>query len=93
MVFIEDMNGWGNHVRAEILKQGLPLKVTANPSAAQYLIRGGFDAGSGGTLELVRTEDGIVIRAERHRPSRRFFLKGASKALVEKLKKAMRQRN
>ncbi len=86
LVFVEDMDGWDKHVVAELLRQKVPLRITASLENAQYLFRGGFD--ERGALEIVDMKDGIVVWAAR---SGRWS-RSASRSLVEKLKKAMRRR-
>lgn len=89
LIYVDDSNEWLGHVRAEIIKQGLPVRITVDPEQAQYWIRGHYEYGSG-ALELV-SQDGVVIWAERY--SGRFkFGSSASRNLVKKLAKAMRRR-
>lgn len=89
LIYVDDSNEWLGHVRAEIIKQGLPVRITVDPEQAQYWIRGHYEDGSG-ALELV-SQDGVVIWAERY-SSQFKFRPSASRNLVKKLAKAMRRR-
>ena len=86
LIYVDDSNEWLGHVRAEIIKQGLPIRITVDPEQAQYWIRGHYDDGGSGALELV-SQDGVVIWADR---SSRFSI-SASRNLVKKLAKAIRR--
>lgn len=90
LIYVDDSNEWLGHVRAEIIKQGLPVRITIDPEQAQYWIRGHYEDGSG-ALELV-SQDGVVVWAERYRSSRFRISASASRNLVKKLAKAMRKR-
>lgn len=89
LVYVDESNEWMGHVRAEILKQGLPIRITVDPEQAEYLIRGHFDGGSA-SLELV-AQDGVVIWAERARAPLFRINASASRNLVKKLAKALRR--
>ena len=90
LVYVDDSNEWMAHVRAEILKQKLPIRITIDPEQADYLIRGGFD-GTSAALELI-TSDGVVVWADRTRFGFFKINVSASRNLVKKLKKAIRGR-
>ena len=82
-IFVEDMEGWGAQVTAELRRQNVPVQLTENPGEAQYIFRGGFDGR--GALEVVDSKDGTVVWTER---SGRWS-SSASRGLVKKLRKVM----
>ena len=89
-VYVSDENEWLAHVRAEILKQRVPVRLAALPDKAEYVIRGNF-TGDSAALEIV-SADGYVVWAERDTFRRFGWNKSASRFLVKKLKAAILKR-
>ena len=106
-VYVEDMGHFDELVRAQILKQKLPLSLVTDPDAADYALRGSASGDSStmsAGVELVEIRSGRIIWAASAGTASSDGLMGmwrwkkansatkAAKKVVEQLRKAMRSR-
>ena len=92
-IYVSDENEWLGLVRAAILKANVPVKLIAFPDKADYVLRGTYDEqGRSAWLELIAA-DGEIVWAERLKQRASSpWNRGASRTLVDRLKKAIVKR-
>ena len=100
-VFVEDIGTFDELLRAQILKQGLPLDLVAIPGTAAYALRGSASGDLGqlsAAIEIVEISSGKIVWATSSSKGSRGGLwstdaaSKAAKHVVGQLRKAMKAR-